>query len=194
MEPTPPTPTPALPAESYAAKMAEAEKAFKAQTEKENPVEWDLAKIEELYTDVEANAKDPVLRLRARKKLAQVKAYATIKQRATSLGNVDDELKARLAELEKERQREISIAEAAGSVPFVAVGELEKFYIPGLGNATHKLVDNGRIVYLLRSDVLDFKPYEGKFCGIRGSIVSVPAVTVQIIEATNAIALPGQTD
>ena len=101
-------------------------------------------------------------------------------------------MKHRIAELEKERREAISKSEAgAGDSPYLVTGKLEKFFIEGLAGATHKLTDNGRISYLLRSEILDLSTYEGNPCGIKGKIISVPGVKVQIIEVTSASVIRG---
>lgn len=200
---TPATPTaPASPqpaavapraADVYAEKMKDAEKAFKAETSKENPVEWDLDKLEEAYKDVEANASQPLLVVRARARLAELKAYAAVKEHALELGKVDDDLKARLAKLEKARQQETAAPAARATSPYIATGKIEKLYIPGIDDTTHKLMkDDESISYLLRSKVLDLAVYDGKVCGLKGTISSLPGIEIPIIDVTSAAVLAGQ--
>ena len=180
-------------ADVYAEKMDDAENAFKTETSKENPAEWDINKLEEAYKDVEANASQPLLVVRARARLAELKAYTAVKERALELGKVDDDLKARLGELEKARQQETTAPVAHAISPYIATGKVEKFYVPGLGDATHKLMKNGEVIsYLLRSKVLDLAVYEGKISGLKGTIVSLPGLEIQIIDVTSAAALAGQ--
>jgi len=204
-EPAPSEPTPAAPeapAEDegtppppgyYESKMTEAEEALKAQVEKEDPAEWDLEQVREMLTVVEAEADDAMLRVKARGMLAQLKGYESVKERAIEIGRVDEELSQRLSELEKQRQQKSGMAERA-TAAYLATGRLEKFYIEGLAGATHKLVDeDGSISYLLRSEVMELSPHQGKTCGVKGEITSAPGVKVQIIDVTNVAVLSGES-
>jgi len=204
-EPAPSEPAPAAPeapAEGegtppppgyYEAKMTEAEEALKAEIQKENPAEWDLEQVREMLTVVEAEADDAMLRVKARGMLAQLKGYESVKERAIEIGRVDEELSQRLSALEKQRQQKSGMAERA-TAAYLAAGRLEKFYIEGLAGATHKLVDeDGSISYLLRSDVMELSPYQGKTCGVSGEITSAPGVKVQIIDVTNVAVLSGES-
>ncbi len=196
--PAPPTPTPAPPAPEpepgvYEKKMAEADEAMKAEFAKEDPAEWDIDKLHEMFKDIEDNSDDAILRLQARAKIAHLNAYAEVKRRAIERGKVDAALQEKLKELERIRQEEAAAVARAAS-PYLARGKLDKFYIQGYGDATHKLTDdNGAILYLLRTEVADLAACEGKICGVKGRIITVPGVKVQVIEVSEAavIATPG---
>lgn len=198
--PSPPTETPgaapaavpAVPVETYAAKMKDADEAIKTEIAKEDPLEWNLEKIEALYKDVQDNADDALLKMQAANRLKYLNTYKSIKERAIKLGKVDDDLRARLADLEKQRLEEIAAAEVSVASPYIAAGKLEKFYIPGIGNATHKLLRDNNITYLLRSEVLDLAKSEGKECGVRGKIIALEGVKVKVIDVTTVAPLPGQ--
>ncbi|MHC4712148.1 MAG: SH3 domain-containing protein [Planctomycetota bacterium] len=199
-EPAPPptTPTPAPPEPKpepgvYEKKMAEADEAMKAELAKEDPAEWDIDRLREMFKDIEDNSDDAVLRLQARTKTAHLNAYATVKQHAIKLSKIDEALQEELKELERVRQEEAA-AVARTVSPYLARGTLDKFYIKRYGDATHKLTDdNGAILYLLRTEVADLTACEGKICGVKGRIITVPGVKVQIIEVTEAavISTPG---
>ncbi len=185
-----PSVAPAPPADLYDRKLAEAVKAFDLEVANENPAEWDLVPLAEAFADIESNSTNPVQRVQARARLAQLHAYTSVKARAIARGEVDDELKERLLALETERRQALAVSTA--DLPYIATGELQKFYITGLGDATHKLTVDSSITYLLRSRVLDLSNYEGKACGIKGKVVSLPGLKVQVIEVTSAAILPGQ--
>jgi uncharacterized protein YgiM (DUF1202 family) len=167
----------------YAEKLAVAEKLFRAETAKDNPADWDIATLEEQYNDIDTNATSAVVRAQARTRLSQIKnLYKPIKTRAVEIGKVDEDLAARLKDLEKQRAEEITSIPAALEAPYTATGIVQKFYIKGLGGATHKLVEDETILYLLKSDVVDLKAGEAKRCGVRGRIVSIPGFNIRLIE------------
>ena len=184
--PEPPKPPPG----TYERKLQEADDKLQAEIAKEDPSEWDLDTIAPVYTDVKTNAENPVLRVKARTRLAQLKAYGAVKTRAIEIGRIDEGLAAQLKELEKARQEETSAA-ARVARPYLITGMVGKFHIPGLAGATHKVMDGEAIAYLLRSKVTDLSLYEGKNCGIKGDVVAVPGLKVQIIDVTNATVLSG---
>lgn len=185
---TPQPPQPAPEPGVYEAKMQEADDALKAEFSKEDPAEWDIDKLREMFKEIDEKSDDAVLRLQARAKLAQLNAYEAIKIRAIEIGKVDEELQARLRELEKARQ-EVAPPSSRAASAYLATGKLDKFYITGYGGATHKLTDpDGSIIFLLKSEVAGLENYEGKICGIKGQVISVPGVKVQIVEVTEAAA------
>lgn len=183
--------TPAKPAVApgyYESRLIEAEQAFQDKIEKEDPADWDLENLSEMYRGIEANAADPVLKVKARARLAQLKGYDAIKARAIEIGKVDEDLEVRLKELEKQRQQETGIADRAVAA-YLATGKLEKFYIDGMAGATHKLVEkDGSIAYLLKSDVMDLSAYEGNVCGVKGTFTAAPGIKVRLISVTDAAA------
>ncbi len=188
IEPERPTPAPGY----YESKMTEAEEALTAEIEKEDPAQWELDEITEMFTDLADNADDPIIRTRARARLAQLRGYEALKAHAMDIGRVDEMLAQRLADLERRRQQEIGITERVAPA-HLATGRIERFHIRGMGGATHKLLrDDGGIAWLLRSDVIDLSDYEDRNCGVRGSVVSVPGVRVPIIEVTGVTPLTGR--
>jgi len=179
-------------AEIFAQKLSEAEKMFTAEVSKTNPAEWNLADVEKAYTEVADGSPSPAQRVHARARLASLKLYAALQQRAITAGKVDEKLQADLKELEKQRAQTIMAIPGPLEAPFLAQGKVEAFYIKGLGGATHKLTGDGQILYLLRSDAVDLKALEGKTAGVRGKIVTVPGVTVRMIEVSEAKVLEGE--
>jgi len=188
----PPKPVAPPVADPYAEKLAESEKKFKAEIAKDNPLDWDLTPVEEMYGEVEANSNSAANRAQARTRIAQLKAYASIQTRAKELGKVDEELAARLKELEKQRAEELMAIPGQIEAPFTASGKVEKFYIRGLGGATHKIIEGETILYLLKSDIVNLADYEGKDCGIKGKIVTVPNLSVRLIEVNSATPLSAE--
>lgn len=166
----------------YVGKFIEAEKSFKAELDKENPAEWGIESIETAYGEILDKSTSAVTRDMARARLMQLKAYKSVQDRAKELGKIDEDLQARLKELEKQRAETITAIPEIIEAPFTATGVVEKFYITGIGGATHKLVQDGTILYLLKSDVVDLPASVGKRCGINGKITTAPRYTVRIIE------------
>jgi hypothetical protein len=93
-----------------------------------------------------------------------------------------------LADLERQRQEEITAAAAAApdEAGYLARGVIEKFFITGIGGATHKIMEGDRILYLLKSDVVDLTALEGKYAGVKGSFLEVPGQGVRVIEVGSA--------
>lgn len=176
--------TEAADAASYPEKLRVAEETFKSETAKENPAEWDLAKLEEAYNDIAVKSTDPVIRTQARTRLVQLKAYGAVKERALKVGKVDADLQTRIDELEKQRADKLNSIQMPVPTPFVATGTIEKFYMTGMGGATHKLVSGKSILYLLKSDIVDLSQYEGKHVGVQGNIATKPGYNVRFIEVT----------
>lgn len=184
---------PPPPPDAVSEQLAGAEQLLDEEIAKENPADWEFDDIKKMFSDVAAATTNPLEKLRASRRLSQIRAYETIKVRAEAMGTVDEELKAKLSALEQERQAEVTATTAAADTStYIATGLLEKFYIPGLGGATHKLLDDTRITYLLKSEVVDLKAFEGRNVGLRGTIVSVPGQRVQVVDVTSVTTLTDQ--
>ena len=177
--------------DAYSEQMAQAEQLYKTETSKQNPAEWDLDTLRGLYGDIATNAANPLLKSRANIRLAQLRAYQVAKDRWSEMGKVDEDLQKQLADLEKQRQEEITAAAAAApdEAGYLARGTIEKFFITSIGGATHKIMDGERILYLLKSDVVDLTALEGKYAGIKGSFLEVPGQNVRVIEVGSAVVL-----
>ena len=176
-----PTPEPVKP-DPAAERFVETEKKLDSELKKENPVDWDLAALEAAYTDVAANSTNSITRGVARQRLVLLKYYKKEQDRYKEIGKIDEELSARLKQLERQRAEQITAIPEIVEAPFIATGNVDKFYLKGIGGATHKLVEGGSILYLLKSSVVDFAACEGKRCGIRGKITTVPNVNIRLIE------------
>jgi len=185
---TPETPEPPKPPEEapkpdpYAEKFADAEKLFDSEVKKENPIEWNLPALVAAYTEIADKSASAATRGVSRQRLVQLKYYKNFQDRVKELGKIDEELSKRLKELERQRAEQITAIPEAMEAPFIAAGVVDKFYIKGIGGATHKLVEAGTILYLLKSDVVDLSANEGKRCGVRGKIVTVPSANIRVIE------------
>ncbi len=175
-------------------KLAQAEQLFKTETSRDNPADWDLDSITKMYTEIAEGAPSAITKNQARIRLAQLGAYRQVQARWKELGKVDEDLKAQLAELEKQRQQDITAAAArsAEEMPYLATGTIEKFYISGMGGATHKLVSGDRILYLLKSSVVDLSGLEGKRAGVKGKILDIPDQSIKVIDVTAVSVLPAQ--
>ncbi len=185
----PPTVKPVVSNDVYAAKLMEAEKLFKAEVAKEDPMAWDFTAARDMYTEVSDKSDVAATRLQAKRRLSQLTSYEAITARAKELGKIDDDLQARLNDLEKQRAEELTTISTPAATPFIATGLVEKFYIKNIGGATHKLVDGRTILYLLKSDVISLGSVEGKKCGIRGKIVTIEGFPVRLIEVVAATPL-----
>jgi hypothetical protein len=176
-----PTPEPVKP-DPAAEKFAETETKLDSELKKENPVDWDLASLEEAYSNIANTSTNSVTRGIARQRLVLLKYYKKEQDRYKEVGKIDEELQARLKELERQRAEQITAIPEALEAPFIAVGTVDKFYLKGIGGATHKIVDGGSILFLLKSSVVDFAACEGKRCGVRGKITTVPNVNIRLID------------
>lgn len=186
-------PTTEVKADPMADKLSQAEQLFKTETAKENPAEWDLKTLETMYSEVEANSTNSVNKELARTRLAQIDAFESVKARASEIGKVGEDLQKKLTDLEKERQEELIRLANVGAreTPYSAVGVVEKFYIAGLGGATHKLVNGDSIDFLLKSDVVDLNACNGKKVGLRGSFEIIPGQNVRMINVTQVDDMSG---
>ena len=181
-EVTPGRVEPVLTPDTYTEKLADTERKLRAEVAKENPNDWDLESLVTEYDDIYAKSSSAAVRSQARVRLSQLKTYALIQARAKELNRIDEDLKARMMELEKQRAETIMSIPETLQAPFTATGLVEKFGLKGVDGATHKLVDGDRILYLLKSDVVDLSQSEGKLCGVRGTIVTVSGFNVRLIQ------------
>jgi hypothetical protein len=73
----------------------------------------------------------------------------------------------KLAELEQKYQ---AMFEKAAPPEYTANGWVEPLGQIAFRPATHKLVKDGQVIYLLRSDEYDLESYRGKYVGVIGEV------------------------
>lgn len=158
----------------------------------------DYSVVMGILKEVTEVARDEEIKLRAKAFLDQVKVLEAIRADAEKLA----EAKAKLAEEKKEYEEavsalekksremgEVRIKDALGPA-YLAVGRVERLLVLGERPATHKLVKNGEVLYVLRSDKLKLDEYVGKEVGVKGRVVDLrPRWRTPIIKVTELAVL-----
>lgn len=194
--PTPPTPpeppkpepiveTPPETDQTILDAFNKAEEIYKREVKKDNIAEWNLDEAYKLYVAVMDKTHNPSLLSRCRSRLAVVRTA----QRYRDLANTTDpraQLDKRTEEIDREfaRKRAALADEIRHLYPTcIAAGRVERLASAWLQPATHKLIREDRVVFLLRGDAVDLSKYEDKFVGIEGDVddsVKWPIPTVKV--------------
>ncbi len=92
------------------------------------------------------------------------------------------DLQRRLEQIDKQYEEKIArIRQRATPTIYLAKGTVKKYAVTYVPPATHKLVVEDRITFLLYSSKLDLTQYEGKFVGVAGNLERARAFAASII-------------
>jgi SH3-like domain-containing protein len=169
-----------------------AEALYKVEVKKDNIAEWDLEEASKLYVTVMEKTRNQSLLSRCRSRLAVVH----MSRRYRDLSKTSDpraRLETRVGEIDREfARRRAALAEEIRELypTCVAAGRVEKLATAWLQPATHKLIREDRVVYLLLSDTLDLSVYEDKFVGIEGDIDTSVRWPIQTLKVTGVVLPP----
>ena len=146
-----------------------AETLYETEVNKPKFEDWDLAEAEKLYRQIQPRATDGFIKTTVSSRLA----YIDLVKQCHSSMVTPEEYRRKLQKLEAEINEEFSkrrqsILAGETRPTYLATGRIEKLVSTWLKPATHKLMDGGKIVYLLYSDKERLSIYEGRFVGLLG--------------------------
>jgi len=179
-----PTKAPAVSAQpELEAKFQKAEAAFSEELKK--PLEeWDFGTIAKTYEEVAEKSSDPMRRVVARRRLQSIEAARLAQSIAGRRKAAEEAFQKRIKELEEKYAKEVAqIEKRLTPGRYLSRGVIEPLAIDFAKPATHKLLKDGKIDYLVYSSVYNLDDYVGKNVGILGEIVGAEA-GVSIINIT----------
>ncbi len=169
-----------------------AEEMYRAEVKKDNIADWDLEEAYKLYVAVMDQSRNQSLLSRCRSRLAVIHLARRYRELAkapaakVTPGAPDAE-----TDLENAQKR-AALAESIQRLfpQCIGVGRIEKLASAWLQPATHKLIREDRVLFLLRSDAVDLTAWEDKFVGIEGEVDTSVRWPIQTVKVTGVVLPP----
>jgi uncharacterized protein YgiM (DUF1202 family) len=172
-----------------------AEEIYKQEVTKPSIMDWKLDEAEALFAAVLEKTKSPGLTAKAKSRLSVIELAKKYQEAAKPAAEAKRLLEAREKQIEEEAAMKRKLAEERSRpapVDYLAAGTIEKLASGWLQPATHKLVKDNRIVYLLYSENVDLGQCEGKTVGIQGSVDTALKWPIPAVKVTGIVANPGE--
>jgi uncharacterized protein YgiM (DUF1202 family) len=173
------TPTP-TPTDEITKKFENAEKLFAEAEGTKDILAADFSAPMRLYKDILTDPAAAKLHEEAERKIARCDFWLAYQEAARDLKGQKEELQKKLDELKKELERKLKeladerAKKAEKEEEFLATGWV--YSIGGvIGKpATHRLVQGGKVLYLLKSDSFKLDDFWGQFVGVKGDVLPQP--------------------